>query len=138
MFVATALAALLLTIELSPALGGSVGPYVPVFVVTTLIVVLIGFPQFLLAQYLGQTSAPVAIAAGMVTGAALPLAGALSEGTFQAWPGVAAYAHVSAAGGLTFFLVATAPRSPRRNAAAIFALTAVSITAALLIRPHLS
>ncbi len=138
-FVATALAALLLTLATFPPMGGgSAGLYVPVFAVTTVVAATIGLPLYGLAVRFRRTNAPAAIAAGIVAGAALPLIGALSHGTPQAWVMVAAYGYAGAAGGLAFFLVATAPRAPLRNALVLAAITAVSIPAAVLTQPWLA
>jgi hypothetical protein len=137
MLAATAQAALLVTLGISTPLTGSIALYVPVFIVTGAIVGLVAAPLYGLARRYGRANVWTAIAAGALTGSVFPTLGALGDRTWQAWAGAAAFGMVGAAGGLSFFLLSTAPATPLRNAAAIFVITAVSIVATVLSQPHL-
>ncbi|NYT39418.1 hypothetical protein HZY97_01490 [Sphingomonas sp. R-74633] len=130
LLVSVALASLLLTLTIFPPAFTTPMIYVPIFGATTFIATLIGLPLYLVARYFRQENIWTALAAGAVTGAALPVIGAFSEGTPQAWLVAAGYGITGTIGGLAYFLTATAPRAPRRNAALLVALTCISAATA--------
>ncbi|MDP5277883.1 hypothetical protein Q9Q95_03005 [Sphingomonas sp. DG1-23] len=135
MFVATALAALLLMLAVFTPPAGSLGLYVAVFVVTALVVAVLGMPLYLLALRLRWTNPWTALLAGTATGTALPLINAISGCSSRPWRYVAIYALVGAVGGLAFYLTVTATQTPRRNLGLLLALAGLTITAALLSPP---
>lgn len=92
-----------------------IGMVVPVFFVVTIIFVCFGLPLFLLVQRFRWETLSVAIACGGLTGAAVPVIGALSDGTRGSWLAAVAYALAGAVGGLVFFLTGTASRNPTRH-----------------------
>ncbi|MEP9357420.1 hypothetical protein [Sphingomonas sp. KR3-1] len=133
LFLSVALPALLLTITVFPPAFATPMIYIPIFVVTGFIATVIGLPLYLVAAYFQRKNVWTALAAGVLTGALLPVVGALSEPTPEAWRVAAGYAATGAVGGLTFYLIATVSRAPRRNLALLLALAGFSVAAALRI-----
>jgi hypothetical protein len=123
--VAVAAVSLILTLSMFWPTG-SVGLYIPVFAVTTIVFVAIGFPLYLAVRHFRRENLWTALACGAATGAALPLVSALADGSPGAWRGAAGYALAGVIGGLVFFLTATASRSPARNIAILFAVVGIS------------
>lgn len=134
MIVAIAFAALLLMVGLFAPFAISLPLYVAVFLVTALIVGLVGVPLYLLALRLRRTDIWAASLAGAITGAIFPLINTLSVDAAKAWAGAAGYALVGATSGIVFYLTATAPRTPRRNIALLLVLAGVTVAAATIWR----
>jgi len=132
LFIATALAALLLMFPLFTLEHSAVGVYAAIFFVTALVVTVLGMPLYLLALKTGRATAWTALLAGTITGVALPLLSALADGGPEGWRYVAIYALVGATGGLAFYLVATAPRLTSRPVALLLVLAGVAIGVAVL------
>lgn len=125
-FVSVAVVALILTVAMnqwfdSPAL------YIPVFIVTTIAFVSIGFPLYLVAHRFGWETIWGAMTCGAVTGGAFPLVGALSDSSAQAWREAAAYTATGVVGGLVFFLAATVSRNRARNIAWLIGITGIAV-----------
>jgi hypothetical protein len=120
---------LILTAALMQSFG-SIAVFLPIFIVVTIIFIAIGFPLYLLARRFRWENIRTAVAAGAVTGAAMPLAAVANEGSRAAWLNLAGYTLLGAIGGLIFFLAATASRNPPRNIAFLIAITGFSLALA--------